>query len=118
MATSARAIFQAHVDGLFPESLPIDAQWAFLSGVGAVMSQVVMANGDNTIAVPAGTQLIIMIPPPDSVFTKTWKGAGGDAGVGFQRQSPMIFPYASGTLIIGSAGAETKATTFFFITSV
>jgi hypothetical protein len=113
MAT-ARAIFQCHIDGLLPESQLIDAQWTITNAIGAI-SRVTLANGDNTITVPAGTTLIIMIPPVTSNFSKVQKGAGGDTGTGIQRTFPEVFPYASGNFIVNSAGLETLPTTFIFL---
>lgn len=114
MAT-ARAVFQAHVDDLLLESIPIDASWPLTNAAYSVQRPT-LANGDNTFTVPTAARLLILLPPATVAFTKKWKGAGGDTGVSFDQFLPMVFPVVQGTtIIINSAGLETAAHTLIFL---
>jgi hypothetical protein len=59
---SARAIFQAHVDDLDAESLGTTLQWALTSGVYE-RRFVTLASGDNTLTVPTGAKILVVLPP-------------------------------------------------------
>jgi len=103
MAT-ARAIFQAHVDGLYPESIPVDYQWSMLAAVGQLQT-ISLANGDNTLTIPAVTTLIGIKPPVTNANTLKLKGAGGDTGFTLQPNLPFLLTYFGGNVIINSAGS-------------
>lgn len=101
MATG-RAIFQAHVDGLYPESIPIDLQWTFPACVGQFQI-VTLASGDNTLAVPVGTTLVQVVPPSTNIIVlKT--GTGGN-GWTLQPAMANLFTWAAGNLIINAASS-------------
>ena len=67
MATG-RAIFQAHVDGLLPESIPVDFQWTFTNTPFALFT-IDLIQGDTTIPIPPGGAKVIGIKPPASNVT-------------------------------------------------
>jgi hypothetical protein len=103
------------VDGVLAESQPITAQWSIPSLVVYGQDAVTLANGDNTISVPTGTRLIIIIPPATVQFQKILKGAGGDTGTSIDRFLAVVHPYTSSTLIVNSAGLETVPHRFIFL---
>ena len=110
MATG-RAIFQAHVDGLYPESIPIDLQWTFPACVGQ-FTTVTLASGDNILAVPVGTTLVQVVPPPTNIIVlKT-----GTAGVGWTLQPAManLFTWSGGNLIVNAASTVTGVKLGFY----
>jgi hypothetical protein len=110
MAT-ARAIFQAHVDGLYPESIPIDLQWSFPAAVGQFQT-VTLAAGDNTLTIPAGTTLVQVVPPVlNAIVLKT--GTGGN-GWTLQPNLANLFTWAAGNLIINAASQVTGVKLGFY----
>lgn len=115
MATSARAILQAHVDGVLPESIPIDVQWT-LGGVISIVPTA-LSSGDNTITglIPAGTDLIVMIPPTTNAATLVWSKTGGSTnGIIQPPNEPNIVAYGSGAVIV-NASVSVNPVTFIFI---
>jgi hypothetical protein len=98
---TARAIFQAHVDGLYPESIPLDLQWTLLAAVGQ-LTTITLAAGDNTLAIPAGTTLIGIKPPTTNGIVLKLKGAGGDTGFTLQPSIPFLLSWAAGTVLINA----------------
>jgi hypothetical protein len=110
---TARAIFQAHVDGLYPESLPIDFQWSFVAAVGQLQT-VTLAAGDNTLTIPAGTTLIGIKPPTTNAIVLKLKGAGGDTGFTLQPNTPTLISWAAGTVLINAVSQLTGVQLAFF----
>lgn len=109
MAT-ARAIFQAHVDDLLAETLPVALQWSMTSAVGQIQSLTIGTN--TTITVPSGTTLIILIPPTTNTNALTLKGASGDTGVLLSLTKPTVIAYASGTVILNAASSTAVTAVF------
>jgi hypothetical protein len=70
---------------------------------------IVLALGDNTIAVPTGTQAFLLQPPTGSVVTKKLKGVGGDTGFLINPSLPLIVPVPTGTtsILINASAGET-----------
>jgi hypothetical protein len=110
MAT-ARAIFQAHIDGLYPESIPIDLQWLFPAAVGQFQT-VTLASGDNTLTIPTGTKLVQVVPPTtNAIVLKT--GTGGN-GWTLQPNMANLFTWSAGSLIINAASTVTGVQLGFY----
>jgi hypothetical protein len=110
---SGRAILQAHVDGLLPESIPIDVQWTLASGVLGIV-QTALASGDNTLTVPAGTDLIVLIPPTISSATLVWSKTGGaTTGIIQPPNAPNIVGYSSGAVIVNANTTVTPVTIIY-----
>lgn len=101
MATM-RAILQAHVDGLYPESIPLDLQWSNAASPGQLQT-VTLTSGDNTLTVPAGTMLIVVKPPTTNATAIKVKGVVGDTGVLLQVNAPTVIGWASGAVILNAA---------------
>ncbi len=79
--------------------------------------QLVLANGDNTITVPALSKGCVVIFDSTSTTTKILKGAAGDTGISLQKTGWIVltFVQAGGTFIINSSAADTgKYTTIIF----
>jgi len=100
---AARAIFQAHVDSVLPESVPIDLQWTLTGNVISIIFPFTLSAGDNTLAPPTGTTMICLVPPTTNTFALKSKGAGGDTGWVLQAAQPTVFTYTSGTAMINAA---------------
>ena len=100
---SARAIFQAHVDGLFPESIPIDLQWSVPTALPVVRT-FDLNSGDNLIVPASGVTLVIYVPPPANGTALKLKGAPGDTGLVIQTNKPVVLTWtATSTLYINAA---------------
>src|SRR5262249_38713633 len=113
MAASGRAIFQAHVDGLLPESLPFDLQWSFPAGVLEVLP-LTLNSGDNPITVPTGTTLIAFVPPITNIVVIKKKGAAPDTGTTLDPNQPDVHSYGGGTFILNAASSITGNLLIFF----
>lgn len=110
---SGRAILQAHIDGFLPESVPIDLQWT-LTGVIEILPTA-LSSGDNTVTVPTGTLLIIMIPPTTNAATLIWSKTGGTGnGVVQSSTKPNIITWQSGAVIV-NASVSVNPVTFIFL---
>lgn len=94
MATTARALFSAHVDGLQTESIPFQFQWTLPT---AVLKREVLAwgPGDQVLtAPPTGTTIIVVNPPATTAATLILKGGAGDVGWRISSQVPTILTIA------------------------
>jgi hypothetical protein len=79
---------------------------------GGGPSNLALATGFNSIAVPPGSLGFILIPPVGSVITKTLKGITGDTGIPLHVTNPtwVSLPPATATIGITAGGAgETVA---------
>jgi hypothetical protein len=109
---SARAIFQAHVDGLLPESLPFDLQWTLPTATGVIRVFDLNA-GDNQITPPAGTTLVAYKPPPTSTATLKVKGAPTDTGVTLQATYAIVLSLAGSPFYLNASVAVAGGVLFF-----
>jgi hypothetical protein len=108
MAT-ARARFDAHVDASPTGStIPLALSWE-IEGAAIEIDQLTLASGDNTLAVPTNTVLVIVVPPTSNPNTLKWKGAAGDTGVLVRPSIPLVHTWASGPLLL-NASASTAVT--------
>ena len=100
MATG-RAIFQAHVDGLFPESLPFDLLWTIGSAVGQIQTVSVAATTDVTVPTQQAT-LILIIPPPTNAAVLRVAGNTGVGANGYIISSsmPTVLSASAGTVLV------------------
>lgn len=84
----------------------------------SVETQLVLANGDNTIVVPALAYGCVIIFDPTSTTVKTLKGAGGDTGVILAKTKWNVITFDTtpiASFIINSGAADTgKRTTIIF----
>ena len=107
---SGRAIFQAHIDGVLPESLPFDFQWLLLGVVQITPTN--FSSGDNVISVPAGTKLLFVVPPTTNAATLKVKGNVGDTGVTIRAAEPNPIPWSAGSVLINASGTVTGVTLY------
>lgn len=68
-----------------------------------------LATGDNTIAVPTGAKGVIVVPPSASVIVKKLKGIGGDTGFILRAASPsyLALPDSTATILLNASAGET-----------
>lgn len=93
MAT-ARAVFQAHVDGLGTGATwPLLLEWAVSAAIGELDS-LTLSSGFNALTAPTGSTLVIFIPPSANTQTITLKGITEDTGVSLSKTAPTILAVA------------------------
>ena len=103
MATTARALFSAHVDGLQVESIPFQFQWSLPNAI--LKREVLTWNGDQTLTIPSGCTLVIINPPVTTTATLILKGLGADTGWQISSTKPTIMTVlGAGAKIITSSG--------------
>jgi len=104
MAT-ARAIFQAHIDGLTAlslttESVPLTLAWTFEDAAGDI-DLIDLPLGATTLARPAKATMLIFIPPATNVTVPVLKGAAADpTGVALSPNCGTILALAAGPQVI------------------
>ena len=78
--------------------------WTITAGKSNV--QVDLASGANTITVPSGTTLIVLIPPTTNTETILFKGVSGDTGFQLSKTRPSIYAYETGaSFVLTTSGA-------------
>jgi hypothetical protein len=71
--------------------------------------QLTLASGTNTLVVPTGATMLVILPPTTSVVTKTLKGLTADTGIPIPPAAQWILPIAAGvtSIVITAGGIET-----------
>lgn len=69
--------------------------WSITAGLSTV--QVGLASGANTITVPTGATLVILVPPTTNTETVTLKGVTGDTGRQISKTRPTVLAWETGT---------------------
>ncbi|HMB37426.1 MAG TPA: hypothetical protein VKV41_25490 [Methylomirabilota bacterium] len=108
-AVTARALFQAHIDGLTAMDVstlpvPISAAWTMDQAVGDI-DIVTLASGTTTLAMPTGATMLVIIPPPTNVTPIVLKGAAGDTGVALNPNCATVLALAITPLILQTTAA-------------
>ena len=111
---SGRAIFQAHVDGLL-ETIPVDAQWTFPLGLIGSQTQASFNTGDNTLTIPTGTRVILLIPPTTNAATmKAGASLVSANGITLQAALPTVITWSAGAVIINCSAGVSPVAIFYF----
>jgi len=111
---SGRAIFQAHIDGLFLESLPIDLQWTLQNGVYQSDAQL-FASGNTIVTPPSNTQLILIQPPSTNTVALLLKRVAGDTGYPLSNTMPNVITWNAtpgSTFVLNCASQVTLQLTY------
>lgn len=69
-----------------------------------------LANGFNSIPIPAAALGVVIVPPPGSAVTKTIKGVTGDTGMPIDPANPTLLRFTAAqnaNLGLTANGAET-----------
>lgn len=67
----------------------------------------VLSTGDNTLTIPSGSDLVVIVPPADNTSTITVKGTGADTGVVVSSNFPIVLTRASGNIVV-NVSADTR----------
>lgn len=86
--------------------------WVITAGLSSV--QVGLASGANTITVPTGCTLVLLVPPPTNTETITLKGVTGDTGRQISKTRPTVLAWETGTdFFLLTSGAIAAAEIYF-----
>jgi hypothetical protein len=102
---TARAVFQAHIDGLTAAGLtdlpvPISIAWTFEDAAGD-FDIIDFPTGNTTLQRPTKATMVIIIPPPTNVVVPVLKGAATDGtGVALSPNCGTILALAQGPQVI------------------
>lgn len=115
MATTAHVIWQASVEGLQAESVPLVRQWVLTT---PTLRRDVHAwgAGDLTLTVPAGATFLVFDPPATTTAGFKLKGNAGDTGWSIPATIPSIIPVhliPAGAFLINASGAVTDVAITF-----
>jgi hypothetical protein len=101
---TARAIFQAHVDGmtatgLVDLSIPVSTAWAFEDSA-ANFDIVDFAAGTTRLQRPPKATMLVIIPPPTNVVVPFLKGHTSDTGIALTPNAASIMSLAPGSQLV------------------
>lgn len=116
MAATGAITISGSVTGLSTGTKTLVGAITSVAAVGQIVD-VVLASGDNTIAVPAGTTAVLIEPPSGNVVALKLKGVGGDTGVLLHKVYPTLLALdpSQTTLIVNAASLTAGATEFSFV---
>ena len=90
-----------------------------LSNANSPMSltEPTIGSGDNTIAVPAGTGFIVLLPPSSNAQSIKLKNVGGDSGFALHPAAPHVFalPNPNQTSFVLNAGGSIPGFAILFL---
>jgi hypothetical protein len=88
---------------------PPTSAFANSAAPGAVPTNVALVSGNNTITLPTGTQVVLIVPPAGSANAKTLKGVNGDTGIALNPALPTLLTVASSvtSIVINATSGET-----------
>lgn len=77
---------------------------------------ITLASGANTITVPTGSTMVIIVPPTTNTQTMTLKGVTGDTGIALDVAKPFVLSLAAGVAsFVITAGAQIVGVGFTFL---
>ncbi len=116
MAASAIISITGSVTGLPTGTKKLAGQIISTTAI-SIITDVILASGDNTITVPTGATAVLIQPPLANAIALTLKGAGGDTGILLHKIYPTLVSLSAGqtTLIINAGSLMTLVTEFNFI---
>jgi hypothetical protein len=119
MANSSRVRFSGEIyhTGGTRKLSPPEFENISAPGYAGVVTQVVLANGFNTITVPAGARGCLIEFKPGSTVTKTLKGVTGDTGIALDPIGWNVLRFGSSppaSFGITTSAADTGFTTYIY----
>jgi len=106
---TARALFQAHIDGLTAAGLtdlpvPVSLAWSFEDAAGN-WDILDLPSGNTTLTRPAKATMLIIILPPTNTIVPVLKGAASDGtGVALSPNCGTILALSQGPQVISTTG--------------
>ena len=116
MAVTARAVFQAHVDGLSAGDFPLKLSWILAAAAGSRLEGQSILTAGTLLAPPSTTTLVVVVPPTNNTNAITLKGNVGDTGVALNVNKPTILAIAnSGSYLLYASGSNITGCTFAYL---
>lgn len=113
MAATGTISVTGTVSGLPEGSDTVALSWALTDAIGDVLRG--LSSGANTVSVPTGTTLVIIIPPTTNTETITLKGVSGDTGRQISKTKPTILAWETGSdFVLTTSGAIATARVLFY----
>jgi len=66
-----------------------------------------LSSGANTLTVPSGSDIVLIVPAPNNTTSITVKGVAGDTGVAAVTNFPIVLTLASGNIVL-TVGADVR----------
>lgn len=113
MAVTGTLTFSGTLSGEPEGSSSISLTWTISAGVSDAL--VGLSSGANTISVPSGTSLVVVIPPVANTETITAKGISGDTGFQLSKTKPTVIAWETGSSFVLTAGAAIAGLKILFV---
>lgn len=113
MAATGTISVTGTVSGEPEGSSTIALSWTLTAAVSDAL--VGLSSGANTITVPTGTTLVIIIPPTTNTETITLKGVSGDTGRQISKTKPTILAWETGSDFVLTTSAAIAAAKVLFL---
>ena len=113
MAVTGTISLTGTVAGVPEGSRTLGLSWSITAGVSNVTTD--LASGANTITVPSGTTLVVIIPPSTNLQTITAKGVSGDTGFQLSKTLPSVICWQTGANFVLTAGGTITGLEILFI---
>lgn len=94
-------------------SSTVALSWTITAGISDAL--VDLASGANTITVPSGTTVILVIPPTANTQTITAKGLSADTGFQLSKTAPSVIAWQTGSSFVLTAGGTITGLKVLFI---
>lgn len=91
----------------------VSLTWTITAGKSNVT--VDLSSGANTVTVPSGTTLVVVIPPTTNTETITAKGVSGDTGFQLSKTRPSIIAWETGSSLVLTTSAAISGTEIYFV---
>jgi len=77
-----------------------------------------LSSGNNTVTVPTGASLVLLVPPTGNTTQVILKGVNGDTGISVSRATPFFFLLDTtsppSSFVLNAAGSISGYTVVFF----
>lgn len=108
MAVSAIYRVKGEVVGQVSGSVVVDPGEKTISSAIGQRQIISLNSGANTITVPTGATVVLIVPPTENTNSLTLKGVSGDTGVALSKTLPTALTLASVSSFVLSAGGTTS----------
>lgn len=113
MAVTGTLRFGGDLSGEPEGSSQVSLSWSITAGVSDAL--VDLSSGANTVTVPTGTTLVVVIPPTANTATITAKGVSGDTGFQLSKTKPSVIAWETGSSFVLTAGSAITGLKVLFV---
>lgn len=109
MATVATtAYFQCQVSGGDSGDKTVNVSWTLSSPLLTVERTTLTQAANNTITVPSGAKLCVIVPPTDNTQAVTFKGVNGDTGYVIDPNEPTVIAVSGSSFVLNLAAGSNQ----------